>query len=473
MAYYKTQIDSVRAGYAVDVSGKRLKFIGNYPCQAGDFVWTDGNVIFGNITNDSQPILFGDKSGIPILADNLRGYYNSVGKFKNFKIAEQGLSDEDLSNKWWFINSNNKIFYDVFFSEYEQPPYEDIEISADNNVFAISRFLGDSDYFEVRDIYGDLNYSRIKEFDDFKSSGDDISLLFLKLQKGDKYKKDKVKWVAVFKTSRSTHSTVRLPEIKRITLVQHSEIEQTLSYTQPEIRTCTVEAVEDDSDSYVGWNTGHEEIFIVDSDGNKKIIYECDSSGVDSSVGELTTDKVVVDHEGTTVLPTYPSIGFQVTNFEGTATTRWTGIGVAEVECVGKWYKVIKEPVPADVGGGSTDETFDSFTYPVQDGFYIAADDINSTLKLYDANDNLVLDFATSGDNFLAGLTGFHNFAAIVVKNNIKADEREYLLGIHQLPPLVKPSYLWRIKKGKATKLSEHCYNYRFCKMRDISKARR
>lgn len=105
MAYYTTQIKSVGAGTAVDVQGKTLRFIGNLPCQTGDTVWTDGKVIFGNMTRHDTPMLDGAPSGIPVVADEINGnsnmkcgYFKLSGAFKYKQIAEDS----------WVTNSDKK-----------------------------------------------------------------------------------------------------------------------------------------------------------------------------------------------------------------------------------------------------------------------------------------------------------------------------------------------------------------------------
>ena len=85
--FYRTQIKSTGAGYATDINGKHLTFIGNLPCQSGDYVWTDGKVIFGNTSPKPQPVLFEEDGGIPVFSDNLRGYFDSSGNFKKYNIA--------------------------------------------------------------------------------------------------------------------------------------------------------------------------------------------------------------------------------------------------------------------------------------------------------------------------------------------------------------------------------------------------
>lgn len=98
--FYQTQVQNVRAGSVVDVSGKILYFMGNFTCQAGDFVWTDGNFVFGHTPARSTPLIFSDNSGVPVAFDNSRGYIKSNGNFKDFNI-----SDAD-----WIINTDKDFF---------------------------------------------------------------------------------------------------------------------------------------------------------------------------------------------------------------------------------------------------------------------------------------------------------------------------------------------------------------------------
>jgi hypothetical protein len=445
MAYYKTQIAKIGAGYAVDVAGKRLKFIGNYPCQAGDFVWTDGNVIFGNITNDSQPVMFSDTSGIPVLGLDLynrplRGYFDSSGNFKNYKVSPN-LTDDQLAFSRWFVNNNNKTFYGDF-PRYGYSPNDivvkDIEVTDDNNVFianTYSEFDWDSAnskiFFKISGAKDNLsNYTLIKNVDDFKGDSDWVDLLFLKLQRGTSAP---VKWFAVFKSERHSSGNISAPNTKNYEIIQHTEKKQDMSFVQPGIWNCTVEIEEKDvpNDDYkIRRYIDHYEIFSVDSDDNKKIIYSADIT--DEQLGGYPSvkafylpnykiEKVAVNYERYGMGP-YP----HPNNFEGTITIEWTQEVIQQSldHYSGNEYKVVRDDLLVELKQNSISENLSSFTYPVSNGFYISADDINSTLKLYDANDNLVLDFATSDDEFLAGLTGFHNFAAIVVKKD------EYLLTI-------------------------------------------
>lgn len=139
--FFKTQISKVNVNSAVDVAGRRLVFAGNLPCQAGDFVWTDGRVIFGNIQPQATPYFFDDSTGgVPVLADTLRGYFDKNGNFKSYSIADDSwivnddkifahgnsdiydaeisydgdlLTSELINSSLMRVYKNNKAFYDV------------------------------------------------------------------------------------------------------------------------------------------------------------------------------------------------------------------------------------------------------------------------------------------------------------------------------------------------------------------------
>lgn len=482
MSFYKTKIAKLGAGYAVDTFGKRLTFVGNYPCQAGDTVWTDGKFIFGNISPKPQPVIFDEQGGIPVLAVGLRGYFNSGGTFKSFPVAED-ISDGNLVSYWWLINNNKKIFYNNI--ESNQEPFEDIEIADNNSVFTISRFSGwydASNYFQIYPIAGDSDYTFSKNFDDFKSGNEVIEPLFFKLQK-DTETDNPVKWFAVFRSTLSNSSSVSLPPVKHYTFSQQIDYVQTISFSQPGIWNCSAKFHEEETVDSVDWTTTHEEIFSIDSDGHKNIIYKCDSSGSSSSIEYVTTEKIVPYADYSEKLGAGPSLmyfdntayNYIGAPFDGTLTIEWTGIGISKDTFAGTRYSIVKEKIPVNLSGGTDSEFFEPFAYPVQDGFYISAEDINSPLKLFDADDKLVLNFETSGDNFLANLAGFHNFAAILIKKGVTISDREYLLTIHDFDFenfRYKPFYLWKIHNGKVTRLSDACLNFRFNKIKNILKTR-
>lgn len=100
--FYATRIQSVGNGYAVDVQGKALSFIGDFPVKVGDTVFTDGNIIFGHIPQRGAPAIFQDEpSGIPVITginsiyggrpipieQTLRGYFTLQGVYKKYRIA--------------------------------------------------------------------------------------------------------------------------------------------------------------------------------------------------------------------------------------------------------------------------------------------------------------------------------------------------------------------------------------------------
>ena len=107
--FYVTQIKSVGQSGVIDVQGRRLNFIGYLPVKAGDSVYTDGNVIFGNAPPKGAPAIFdAPPSGIPVLGDEdsygdeLRGYFTINGKYKRFSIK----GDD------WITNDKKKYAHD-------------------------------------------------------------------------------------------------------------------------------------------------------------------------------------------------------------------------------------------------------------------------------------------------------------------------------------------------------------------------
>ena len=103
--FYSTQIKSVGYGGAYDISGKWLAFIGYLPVKVGDTVYTDGNVIFGNVApkGSNWNITLLAQPGIPVLADNLRGFFTKAGIYKSYPIAGEN----------WIVNGNSTYFHDI------------------------------------------------------------------------------------------------------------------------------------------------------------------------------------------------------------------------------------------------------------------------------------------------------------------------------------------------------------------------
>lgn len=174
--FFKTQISKVNVNSAVDVSGRRLVFAGNLPCQAGDFVWTDGRVIFGNTQTQAAPYFFNDSTdGVPVLTNTLRGYFNKNGNFKSYKIANDNwivnddkhfahgnsniydaeisydgdlLTAELINSSLMRVYKNNKAFYDVDANSISGLNFiTDSSISATYNVeFVNFKLLRDGSY---------------------------------------------------------------------------------------------------------------------------------------------------------------------------------------------------------------------------------------------------------------------------------------------------------------------------------------
>lgn len=110
--FYATQIQSVHTGGAVDVQGRNLIFIGYMPVKAGDTVYTDGRVIFGNAPPKGSPDIFDDPHGIPVLGERdstsleeLRGYFTPRGKYKRYEVAH----DDWITNSDKIFNHGNEF----------------------------------------------------------------------------------------------------------------------------------------------------------------------------------------------------------------------------------------------------------------------------------------------------------------------------------------------------------------------------
>ena len=129
--FYKTRIKSISNGSAVDVNGRRLTFIGWLPVKAGDTVFTDGKVIFGNAPPKGSPAIFDEPGGIPVLGDNeLRGYFNKQGKYKKYSIK----GDE------WIVNSDKTYKHDN-----GEENIIDAEISDDGKLYTVEKKIIESD----------------------------------------------------------------------------------------------------------------------------------------------------------------------------------------------------------------------------------------------------------------------------------------------------------------------------------------
>lgn len=116
--YYQTQVKNSKAGSITDVNGKTLYLIGNFDCQEGDSVWTDGQFVFGHTPARSTPLVFTDNSGIPVSFEDSRGYIKPNGKFK----------EKDISSADWIVNTDR-----IFESGNDAEDAETIDAEINNN----------------------------------------------------------------------------------------------------------------------------------------------------------------------------------------------------------------------------------------------------------------------------------------------------------------------------------------------------
>ena len=105
--FYRTQIKSVTGSIVVDKDGKKLQFMGYLPVKAGDWVFTDGKFIFGNVPPRGSAVTFSDEpSGVPVLdSGELRGYFTQNGVFKKYRVAQDD----------WITNSDKKFAHGAEF----------------------------------------------------------------------------------------------------------------------------------------------------------------------------------------------------------------------------------------------------------------------------------------------------------------------------------------------------------------------
>lgn len=125
--FFQTQLKTIGAGGAVDMQGRRLAFIGYLPVNAGDWVFTDGTVIFGNSKPKGAPAVFKEQqSGIPVIADDLRGYFTSRGQYKPYIIA----------GDTWLVNDKKKYAHDSDASN-----IIDAEVADDGGVYTVEKTI--------------------------------------------------------------------------------------------------------------------------------------------------------------------------------------------------------------------------------------------------------------------------------------------------------------------------------------------
>ena len=144
--FFKTQIGSINSNGVFDTAGRRLIFIGDLPVKAGDWVFSDGKYVFGNAPPKGSSVIFNDEpSGIPVLADNLRGYFSDNAAFKNYSIKGER----------WISNAEKTFAHDT-----DDANIIDAEIALDNNgketgVYTVEKRI--KDLSEIDD-YNDTIY---------------------------------------------------------------------------------------------------------------------------------------------------------------------------------------------------------------------------------------------------------------------------------------------------------------------------
>ena len=116
--YYQTQVKNSKAGSITDVNGKTLYLIGNFDCQEGDSVWTDGQFVFGQTPARSTPFVFTDNQGIPVSFDSAGGYIKLNGRFKA----------KDISSADWIVNTDR-----IFENGNDAENAETIDTEINNN----------------------------------------------------------------------------------------------------------------------------------------------------------------------------------------------------------------------------------------------------------------------------------------------------------------------------------------------------
>ena len=103
--FYQTQISKLITGGIIDTNGKQLRFCGNLPVSEGDWVWTDGSVVFGHVPIRDTPNLPQIEGGIPAAFADDKGYFSKTGNFSKYSIAV------DETSPRWIVNGKRKYFH--------------------------------------------------------------------------------------------------------------------------------------------------------------------------------------------------------------------------------------------------------------------------------------------------------------------------------------------------------------------------
>ena len=151
--FYATRIQSVSNGVATDEHGRTLRFIGFLNVKAGDTVYTDGRVIFGNVKPKGGSDVADDPNGIPALADNLRGYFTKNGRFNRYKIKGEE----------WIVNGKKNFFRDTGEAEIIDAEIA-LEDGKETGVYAVEKITRSENDYDCELIIrkDELEISRIK-----------------------------------------------------------------------------------------------------------------------------------------------------------------------------------------------------------------------------------------------------------------------------------------------------------------------
>ncbi len=507
--YYKTQIQSTGKGYAFDTQGKKLFFIGNFPCQAGDFVYTDGKYIFGNLSPKAAPT-FPVQGGIPVLAIDLydeislRGYFNSSAVFKDYDIALDSF----------IVNDKNKFLHGAEF-------FIDAEISESGELFT-AYFFGGSAHIRNGNIIED-------GFISIKKDGKEIKNFSLSSLAGtvlvtggsnydayislDLFKFDRLgNWSAFISVGCTTRDETPVPPNVYVETTnlstgqdefipfQDAETPDTLAeqitqaildtglnyriitgdqnlydwikhspfafnvpklfndlYAHPvmHIETaefdCSFETVSDDVNGVAVSGVSYSRRFIFYSDGSNKKYFEHINSQTDDAAMYFV-EYVNTDPEGS--VGTAGNKGGSHYSIDVSAFI--SQLYYEEGGNPGTTYYVHRNYIDFSVPSISLGikDFQEEIKIPVQDGFYILTGDVP---KLFDENNQLVLNF----NNFGRNISHFRNFSIAKLSN------QKYLLGIHG-------GELFLIQDGQPQKIiDEGLKNFRLRELKNISKAKR
>lgn len=101
--FYQTKVKAIFSGGIIDAHNKRLVFAGNKLARVGDLVWTDGSVVLGHTPIRGGGAFFDyQQLYIPVLCDDLQGYFDIQGNFHSAKLPVS----------WCFVN-DDQCYYQL------------------------------------------------------------------------------------------------------------------------------------------------------------------------------------------------------------------------------------------------------------------------------------------------------------------------------------------------------------------------